>query len=439
MKPGIMLVAFSLAVSPGQLGSVHGQTSPVARDWPQWRGADRTAVSKETGLMKTWPKDGPPLLWQATGLGKGYSSVAIVGDRIFTMGDRGEVQYVIALDRATRGEVWATKVSARWRDGSYGTPTVCDCLVFALGTHGNLVCLDKGTGAVRWRRNVAEEFGGRVMNDFGYAESPLVDGDRLVCTPGGPEAALIAVNKITGELIWKSRPAKLGPKGLDGAGSSSIVVGEPAGVRQYVQLLGRGIVGVAVDDGRFLWGYNRIANGFASVTTPVLHGNDVFCTTSYQTGSALLTLTATSERGVRAEEAYFVGPRDFGNHHGGVVLVDGHIYGGHGKNRGYPTCVNLRTGKVAWKQEPGPGRGSAAVVYADGHLYFRYDNGVMALIEATPEGYRLKGTFELPELPGPGWAHPVILDGQLYLRHDDVLLCYGLKAGPATQPGDPDP
>ena len=429
----VALLTLGVSVAIGSTVGAQGQGPGATNEWPQWHGPDRNAISKETGLLKKWPETGPRLVWETTGLGRGFSSVAIAAGKIFTMGDRGDAQYVIALDRTTRTETWAAKVGKPWKDGPRCTPTFHQNLLYALGAHGDLVCVDANTGAVRWRKNFAKDFGGAMMTGWGYAESPLVDGNRLVCTPGGKAAALVALDRRTGALIWKTALPDLGPRGKDGAGYTSMVVGELAGVRQYVQVVGRGVVGVAAADGRFLWGYNKIANDVANIPTPILHGDHVFCTTSYKTGSALLKLTPSQNNGIRAEEVYFLGPRDFENHHGGVVLVDGYLYGGHAQNRGFPTCVSLKTGKVQWKQEPGPGRGSAAVVYADGHLYFRYEKGVLALIEATPEAYRLKREFALPERPGPGWSHPVILDGELYLRHDDVLMCYRLKADAAAR------
>jgi outer membrane protein assembly factor BamB len=401
----------------------------AGNDWPQWRGPSRDGRSTETGLLKEWPKDGPPLLWRVAGLGKGYSSVSITGGRILTMGDRGPAQYVIALDLASHKELWATKVGGPWRDGGPRcTPTVDGDLVYALGTKGDLVCLETATGREVWRKNFAKDFNGFMMSGWGYSESPLVDGDRLVCTPGGPKATLVALNKKTGEVVWKCATPPIGTRGKDGAGYSSIVVTEAGGVRQYVQTLGRGTVGVAAADGRFLWGYNRIANGTANITTPVVDGDLVFCTTSYKTGSALLRLVPGADKGIQAREVYFIEPQVFENHHGGVVLVDGCIYGGHGQNKGFPTCVDLKTGKVLW-QSRGPGEGSAAVIYADGRLYFRYENGVVALIEATPKALTIRGTFQLPTKEGPSWPHPVLLDGKLYIRHHDALLCYNVKAG----------
>lgn len=218
-----------------------------------------------------------------------------------------------------------------------------------------------------------------------------------------------------------------GQAGGDGAAYSSIVISQGGGVKQYVQLVGRGVIGVAAKDGSFLWGYNRVANGTANIPTPIVKGDFVFCSTGYQTGSALLKLSSAGGDKVQAEEVYFLDPKTMQNHHGGMLLVGDHVYCGHGHNEGFPLCVQLATGKEAWRPGRGAGSGSAAVAYADGHLYFRYQNGTMALLEANPQEYRLKGKFELASKRGESWPHPVIAHGKLYARDQDALLCYDIR------------
>jgi outer membrane protein assembly factor BamB len=296
--------------------------------------------------------------------------------------------------------------------------------VYALGTEGDLVCLDAANGRERWRRSLPNDFGGRMMSGWKFSESPLVDGDRVVVTPGAPDAALVALDKLTGREVWRASVPAAGSRGRDGAGYSSIVVSNGAGVRQYVQLTGRGLVGVAAQDGRHLWSYDRVANHVANIPTPIVSGDLVFASSGYQTGAALVRLVKNGS-GVAAQEVYFLEAPVLQNHHGGLVLVDGHVYGGHGHGRGFPICVELQTGKVKWGGDiRNAGSGSAAVVYADGHLYFRYQNGVMMLIEATPLGYREKGSFTIPGVEHPSWSHPVVIGGRLYLREQDMLYVY---------------
>jgi len=405
-----------------------------AADWPQWRGPNRDGICSETGILHKWPEGGPKLLWEIAGLGIGYSSMAIVDGKLYTMGDLpgqgsgAKTQCVIAYDLATHRQLWRAEVGPPHDDGGPRcTPTVNEGLAYAIGTSGDLVCVNADTGEVLWRKNLVRDFAGKNPG-WKYSESPLVDGDKLLCTPGGRDAVMVALNKKTGELIWKCSMPDIGRKGMDEAGYSSIVVTEAAGTRQYVQLTNKGLIGVSAKDGKFLWGYNKIANSTANIPTPVVSGEYVFCSTAYGAGAALLKLMS-KDNGINVEEVYFLNAGIFQNHHGGFVRVGDYIYGGHGHGEGKPTCIEMKTGKVMWQQEQ-PGGGSAGVLYADSHLYFRYENDVVALIEANPKSYDLKSTFSLPRrqgMNGNGWPHPVISDGRLYIRHADVLLCYDVK------------
>ena len=403
-------------------------------DWPGFHGPARDSVSRERGLLQTWPEQGLKLLWKLDGLGRGLSAVSIAGGRLFTMGDRpsegdSQVQFVLAYNLQSRELLWATPIGPRHRGGPDGprcTPTISGRLLYALGTEGDLVCLDAAGGTVRWRKNLVNDFGGKMMSGWKYSESPLVDGNKVICTPGGEKATMIALDKLTGETIWTSAVPELGEEGADGAAYSSVVVGQIDGVRQYVQLIGRGVIGVDAQTGRFLWGYNRIANNIANIPTPVVRGSYVFASTAYSTGAALLKIVRQAD-GFEAKEVYFIAPTDFQNHHGGVVRVGDYIYGGHGPSRGDPACIEFGTGKVVWKQRA-PALGSAGVLYADGNLVFRYDRGEVVLIEATPEAFRVKGRFKPLRGKGPAWSHPVIHNGWLYLRHADILMCYDVRA-----------
>ena len=400
-------------------------------EWPGWRGAARDGVSVETGLATQWPAGGPPLAWKASGMGIGFSSVAVVDGRIYTMGDRDGVQLLLAFSAEGGAPLWQARVGPVWSDeygGPRGTPSVDGGLVIALGTEGDLVAVEAATGKERWRRNLASDFGGQVMSMWKWSESPLVDGDRVIVTPGAKAAALVALEKATGKEIWRTAIPELGPAGRDGAAYSSVVVSNAVGVKQYVQLLGRGLVGVRASDGKFLWGYNRVANQVANISTPIVRANWVFASTGYQTGAALVELQKTADDAVQAKELYFLDPKTLQNHHGGLVLVGNHVYGGNGHRKGFPISVEFTTGKVAWGGDiRNAGVGSAAVAYADGHLYFRYENGVVMLIQATPEGYREKGSFTIPDVVKPSWSHPVVLGGRLYLREQDTLYVYDVR------------
>ncbi len=400
----------------------------LAADWPQWRGPARDGVARESHLLRQWPTNGPALLWELKGLGTGFSSVAIVGGRLYTMGDLEEggpkTQYLIAFDLASRSRAWVARVGPPHDDGSRCTPTVDEGRVYALGTDGDLVCVQADTGQEVWRKNFARDFQGQMMSGWKYSESPLIDGEKLICTPGGREAAMVALNKHTGEVIWKCRADSLG-----GAGYASVVVSQGAGVRQYVTVMGRGAVGVSAADGKLLWTYPRVANGTANIPTPVVDKDFVFVSTAYGAGAALLQLSKTDD-GVKATEVYFLKADTFQCHHGGFVKLGNYVYGAHGHNQGNPICLEFATGKVQWKAKQ-VGSGSGAMLCADGLLIYRYEDDTVALIEANPQACSIKGTFKLPNRPGmggPGWAHPVVLDGKLYLRHKDVLLCYQVAA-----------
>jgi outer membrane protein assembly factor BamB len=398
-------------------------------NWPRWRGPQVDGKSLETGLMTSWPDAGPPLLWQGQGVGNGYAGVAVVGDRIFTMGRRSGTEFLHAL-RTENGEIlWSTPLGpGQNQKGSNCTPTIDEDRVYALSIEGDLICVEAASGQPVWKTNLIQDFGGKMMSGWGFSESPLIDGDLLLCTPGAANAIMAALDKRSGRVVWTTKMPYGGQRGKDGAGYSSIVISRAAGIKQYVQLVGRGLIGVDAATGRLLWRYDRIANGTANITTPIVHGDYVFCSTGYGTGSALLKLTRSRD-GVRAEEQYFLDDNTLQNHHGGLILLDGFLYGGHGHNNGFPICVQLETGQVKWGGKiRGPGKESAAVAYADGHLYFRYQDGIMALIEATPEEYRLKSSFKLASVRAQSWPHPVISNGRLYIRDQDVLLCYDIRA-----------
>lgn len=411
---------------PALLGDAAELKAPTS-EWPSWRGPNRDGISLETGLLKEWPEEGPTLKWQAKGLGSGYSSLAISGGRIFTMGRKGRRAKIVAMNAGDGSILWETAVGG---GNPNCTPTIDGNRVYALGRNGNLVCVNAETGQEIWRTSYQKDFGGRMMSHWGYSESPLIDGDRLICTPGANDAIIAALDKKTGKTIWKAtQPADIGDRGGNGAAYSSVVVSKGGGVKQYVQLTGRGIISVAAKDGRTLWSYNKIANGTANIPTPIVKGDYIFCSSGYsQGGAALLKLTPSNGGGVEVEEVYYRSSRELQNHHGGMILLGDHVYMGHGHNKGFPTCVEMMTGEIAWgKQIRGPGSGSAAIVYADGNFYFRYQDGIMALIEATPKEYRLVSSFKLASVKGQSWPHPVIAGGRLFLRDQDVLMCYDIK------------
>jgi outer membrane protein assembly factor BamB len=407
-----VLALAAAAAPPAKSGS-----EASAAEWPQWRGPNRDNLSRETGLLKEWPEGGPPLAWKAKGIGRGYSTVSVAGGRIFTMGDGGDASYVHALSPDGGRRLWSAKVGKPGGDypGTRSTPTVDGGRVYALGQHGDLVCLDAASGREQWRKSFTKDFGGKMMSGWGYAESVLVDGDHVVCTPGGPKGTIVALDKDTGKTVWRT-------KGFtDSAAYCSIVVAEIGGVRQYVQMTDAGVVGVAADGGKVLWRAPRKGET-AVIPTPLVKGELVFVSSGYGVGCNLFRITPTSGGKLNAEQVYQ--NNEMENHHGGMVVVGDHVYGS--SDPGILKCVELKTGKEVW-HDRSVGKGSVA--YADGNLYLRGEAGPVALVEATPAGYREKGTFEQPDRShDAAWPHPVVAGGKLYLRDQDVLLCYDVKA-----------
>jgi len=383
----------------------------TAGDWPQWRGPNRDGISKETGLLKQWPDQGPPLVWKATGAGHGYSSMAVSAGRIFTMGVRGDREYVIAFDVASGKEVWATANGRVYRndrgDGPRGTPTVDGERLYALGGNGDLSCLETKSGRVVWTMNILQKFGGSNPR-WGISESPLVMGEKVLVNAGGHDASVIALNKNDGAVIWKSQS--------DPAGYSSGMPLQIGSATQVVFFTEQRAVGLDLKDGKLLWSYPKAANDVANVATPVIKGNRVFLSSDYGTGAGLIEVKADGT----AQEIYFT--KEMRNHHSSSILIGDYLYG---FSSGILTAMRFDTGAVAWRDRS-VGKGS--LVYADGNLYAFSENGVVGLIEATPERYVEKGRFRIEQDSLPTWTHPVVAGGRLYLRDQNTIYAYDVKA-----------
>ncbi|HXG64407.1 MAG TPA: PQQ-binding-like beta-propeller repeat protein [Blastocatellia bacterium] len=410
-RVSIFPIMLMLALAPITVGRPSNQP-----DWPQWKGPERTGISKETGLLKSWPAQGPPLVWSISNLGKGYGSIAIKGDRIFVQGIKDGKSVLFCLNRADGKTVWTTvmgpEVDQDRGNGPRGTPTVDGDRVYALSENGDLACLKVGDGAAVWRRNILQEFGGRNPHWL-ISESPLVDGNHVIVTPGGNQASIVALDKMTGKTVWTSKELS------DPAGYASCVAADVQGVRTIMAFTAGAAVGVRATDGKLMWRYTTVANRTANCTTPVFHDNKVFYSSAYGTGCALLGLKAQNGE-VKAEEIYF--SREMMNHHGGVVLVNGYLYG---FSNNMLTCIEFATGKPMWKHRS-VGKGS--LTYADGMLYLLSENNVVGLAEATPEAYKEVGRFQIADQGWPSWAHPVVCGGRLYIRNQGVLACYNVKA-----------
>jgi len=403
-------------------------TSVRAEDWPQWQGPNRDGKSADTGLLKEWPKEGPALAWKTTGLGGGYSGPSIAAGRIFGMSNRGDDEVVWALSEKDGRELWVTRIGPAfkqsWPQGKEGpgcTPTVDGERLYVEGLGGDVVCLQVGDGKIVWQGSLTKDFGGRVPT-WSYRESPLVDGDKVICTPGGPDATLVALDKLTGKTIWKSQA----PDSPQAAYSSPITI-DFDGQRQYVQLTAKTVVGVAASDGRFLWRYDPPANRMGiNCSTPLYHDGFVLAASAYGAGGGLVKLSKEAGDSVKADQVWF--SKKMQNHHGGMILLDGCLYGANGGNEGGSlVCLDFKTGNVLWDgRDSGAPKGSLAL--ADGRLYYRSETGTMLLIEPNAKQYVERGRFDQPDRSKQqAWTHPVIANGKLYLRDQDLLLCYAVK------------
>jgi len=402
-----------------------------ADDWPQWRGPDRTDISKETGLLKSWTSGGPNLLWTYSDAGIGYSGPSIVGDRLFTMGDRGNSEYVFALDTNTGKQIWSTPIGQVFHngygDGPRATPTVDGDVLYALGAQGKLICAEIATGKKRWQVDMYKDLQGQMMSGWGYSESPLVDGDRVVCTPGGSLGTLAALDKKTGKVIWRSTEL------TDTASYSSCIVAEAGGIRQYVVMTGEAVAGVAADDGRLLWHYVQPPGKYrvAVVATPIFHNNSVYVSADYNAGCDLIKLSPNGQR-MKAEKVY--ANKNMENHHGGVILVGEYLFGcsGNTNQKTRWACQEFRTGRNAWEESRKLEGGS--LTCADGLLYcYTQHEGTVVLLEPSPEGWKEHGRFTIPRQTtqrsprGGIWTHPVVANGKLYLRDQELIFCYDVR------------
>jgi outer membrane protein assembly factor BamB len=417
----------SLGIGAAGLFTFSTILSVLANDWPQWRGPQRNGVSQETGLLQEWPKDGPKLVWKITDAGSGYSTPAVVGDRLYLLGNDGlDNESVRALAARDGKQVWTArlgKVGNPKQQPSFpaarSTPTVDGEFVYALGSDGDLACLETATGKPRWQKNLRADFGGKP-GEWAYSESPLIDGDAVVCTPGGRDATLVALNKQSGEVIWKSAA----PGGDEAAYASAIVV-EAGGVKQYVQLLQKGLVGVDAKTGKFLWRYGKAVSRYgANIPTPLASDGYIY-TASAGTGGGLVKLK-TSGGSVEPEQVYF--ESKFPTAIGGAVKVGDYLYGTTAETL---LCLEFTTGKIKWQERA---LGAASLCFADGRLYLHGENGEVALVEASPDSFREKGRFAPPDQPRhsnqmeKAWAYPVVANGQLYIRDHATLWCYDVKA-----------
>ncbi|MEL7500287.1 MAG: PQQ-binding-like beta-propeller repeat protein [Planctomycetota bacterium] len=398
-------------------------------DWPQWRGPNRNDQSNETGLLKSWPEGGPTQLWVNKDAGLGYAGFAVVGDRLFTMGLEDDNEFALCLNANTGEEVWRKDIGPRfkngWGDGPRSTPTVDGEYVYFMSAVGNVACLTTADGTEKWTASM-QDFGGKIPK-WGYAESPLVDDGRVICTPGGPNTTIVALDKLTGKTVWKSEPIR-GTMG-DGkktepaiAHYSSVLPIEFNNRKQYVQLTVLAVVGLDAETGKTLW-QNPFPGRVAVIPSPIFDDGDVYVTAGYGVGSKLISLEDDNQ----VDETWYT--KAMQNHHGSVIKVGDFFYGSSAKAF---VCQSEKDGQMMWSDRSIK---KGALSYADGLFYHVQERGgEVLLFDATESGkVKVKGSFVLsPQTKrrnprGMIWVHPVIANGKLYLRDQEFIHCYDIK------------
>lgn len=404
------------SVTPGSAGaaSAGGEAS-----WPQWRGPNRDDSSNEKGLLKEWPAEGPKRLWVNEDAGLGYSGFSIVNGVLYTLGVFDQDEKLIALDAATGKKLWDLTIGGRlknnWGDGPRSTPTVSGGLVFALGGNGDLVCADAKTGKKEWDKSLTKDLGG-VIQSWGYTESPLVEGDLVIVTPGGSKGTLAALSTKNGAVKWQTKDY------TENAQYSSAIAINQSGKRQIVQLVMNSFVGVSAEDGKQLW-KAEFPGRTAVIPTPIYKEGYVYVAAGYGVGCKMIKLGEGTPETVYENKTMT-------NHHGGVILVGDYLYG-HSDGGGW-VCQDFKTGAEKWSERAKLRKG--CIAYADGMLYcMGEDGGDVVLIEASPDGWKEHGRFKLEKqsaqraAQGKIWTHPVICGGKLYLRDQEFISCYDVK------------
>jgi outer membrane protein assembly factor BamB len=413
-----LVASAALAAEPAKLAPT---------DWPQFRGQNRNGVSLETGLLKKWPEGGPKLLWKIEGIGSGCSAPVIIGNKLYVLGGIKQKATVLTVDIDKQQIIQSIPVGSGNGRGEQASLNVVGNRAYFMTVDSQVGAVDLDNAKLLWSTYCRKDLKGDMQHVYGYSETPLIDGDKCIFSPGAKDAAIMAVHRDTGEVIWKTPMPKLSGKGPALASYSSLVISEAAGVRQYVTLLGPGLIGVDAKTGKFLWGHDKNAQQHSNIPTPLVVGDFVWSSNGYNGGTTCLKIVAdkNSETGLKVEEQYYLKPEVCQNQCGQSVVLGDFVYTGHGQYAGEPMCLDWKTGKILWKAKQ-PGRGVAGLIAADGMLYFRAENGEVSLIEANPKEYKLVSTFKLDQ-KSPGLSHPVISNGRLYLRDGDKLSCYDIR------------
>jgi len=392
-----------------------------AEDWPQFRGPERNGVSKETGLLKTWPKDGPALIWSYEGLGEGYSSPSIVNNNIFVTGVLDGQEILFAFD--LQGNLkWKMQYGPAWTGtfpSARTTPTVDGENIYVCSGMGKVVCFNVASGKIKWSLQAVEEFNGEYPK-WGMAESPLVIDDKVICTPSGKDASLVALHKETGKIIWRS-------EGLSELASyCSPILVQKGNKKIIATMLENSFVGLDANTGKIMWQdkFSSYQNDPKDINpvSPIQYDNYIFTTSGYNDGSALYQLL---NDGSKIQKAWVDITLD--THIGGIVLVNGYIYASNWENNrnGNWVCLDWKTGQVMYEKK---WITKGSIISAEGMLYcYEEKEGNLALVVATPKEFKIVSSFKVPMGSGQHWAHPAISDGRLHIRHGDALMVYNIK------------
>jgi outer membrane protein assembly factor BamB len=414
-----MSTSFKTAIAAAICGIVSigaGLAEVRAADWPQFHGAAGDNISTETGLLKQWPDGGPELVWTAKGMGDGFASVSVADGLVYTAGNIDGKTVITAMD--LDGKVlWQTPCGEGWTKsfpGVRATPTIDGDRLYFESPLGDVVCLDAKTGEQLWGLNILEKFGGQNIQ-WALAESVVIDGDNAICCPFGSQGSIVALDKRTGETVWVAESVG------DKAGYATATLAEFAGLRMVLAMSAKALVGVNADNGDLLFRYEHLTKHDVNALKPICADGRVFISSGYKAGSEMVQLTAAGGK-VTAEQAWE--SKDMDNHHGGVILWDGYLYGADSKRNW--VCFDWDSGETKYS-ESGVGKGSATC--ADGMLYtFAESGGKVGLVKPTPEGHQVVSEFQIPKGgEGKSWAHPVVCGGRLYLRHGDFLFVYDVK------------
>lgn len=403
-----------------------------AQDWSQWRGPNREGVFKGANLNLDWQTKKPPLLWTFRQAGAGYSAPTIAGPTLYCQGGADGNDFAFALDTQTGQIKWKQNLGKLHEgiqnrgDGPRGSVTVDNDKLFLIRGGGQLHCLSAVDGKMLWEKDLVNDFGGKVMGGWGFSESPLVDGDLVICTPGGNQGAMVAFNKNSGKVEWVCKEL------TEDTGYSSAIIADVDGLRQYIQQTSKGVSGVAAKDGKLLWKINNPLYRTAVIPTPIINQQVVYVTNGYSSGCMSIRLTK-KDNAIHADTVY-TNIRNISNQHGGVVLMNGFLYGHSDRPSSSWVCQNFTTGEIVWAHKDTAfaiGKGSILAVN-DRFILFDMQTGRSAVISASPEGWKEFGKMELPERTTITtqdnclWTHPVVANDKLYLRDHDLLFCFDI-------------